>query len=64
MVTTVVGLGQQGAALAQELVGVFAEEAGHLREGLDEAVPVPPLLEPQRLAEVLVVAADHREVLR
>ena len=27
MVTTVVGLGQQGATLAQELVGMFAEEA-------------------------------------
>ncbi len=38
---TIVGLRQQGATLAQELVRPLAEEAGDLAEGLDEALPVP-----------------------
>ncbi len=64
MLAAVVGLGQQHAAFPQELVGMFTEETGDLREGVDKAGSVPPLQQPQRFAEVLVVTADHRQILR
>ena len=63
VMTTIVGLGQQGAALAQELLRPLAEKAGDLAEGLDKTLPCRPAPAGPAPAEVLVVSGGSSRVL-